>query len=97
MNSFCITEYNRVNIGALRFLCPTNEGPNLKAYRDITKNVSMVSVYFSIGCLPREYRVHFNQADRKQSGADLNLLYFQSTKIYVTPQYNFLSLLLIYS
>ena len=50
----CITEYNRVKIGALRFLCPTTEGPNLKAYIDITKNVSMVSVYSSIGCLPRE-------------------------------------------
>lgn len=55
MNSLlCVTEYNRVKTEALRLLCPTNEGPNFQAYVDITKTVSIVSVYFSIGCLPRE-------------------------------------------
>lgn len=55
MNSlFCVTEYNGVKVEALKSLCPTNKGPNFRAYVDITKTVSIVSIYFSIGCLPRE-------------------------------------------
>lgn len=54
MNSlFCLTEFDRVKVETLR-LYPTNEDPNLRVYVDITKTIPILSVYFSIGCLPRE-------------------------------------------
>lgn len=59
MNSiFCLIDYNRVKVEALR-LCPTNEDPNLRVYVDITKTIPIPSVYFSIGCLPRECQSTF--------------------------------------